>query len=57
MVLDSLRNAFGFRDLSSQEDNDVSEESPPVKRKQDSSATQIAKKQTRAGKKKEMKRQ
>ena len=57
MILESLWNVFGVRDFSSQEDRDVSEESPPAKRKQDSPATRIAKKKTRADKWKEMKRQ
>ena len=33
IILESLRNVFGVRDFSSQEDRDVSEESPPAKRK------------------------
>ena len=57
MVLDAFRNVFGVRDLNSQEDRDNSEDSPPAKRKQDSPAIQIAKKNTRAAKWKEMKRQ
>ena len=55
MVLNSLPNAYGDRDLSSQEERDISNESPPAK--QDNPATQIAKNKTRAGKWKETKHQ